>query len=68
MPQKAAQNNGLALLLKTVCHASYKKSCRSKKMQNVLKIPDFERFKTYLTRFWPILDVDGPILRVLTPF
>ena len=66
MPQKVAQKDGLALLLKTVCHTSHKKTCCSGKIQNVLKIPKFARFWTKSTRFWPISDKDGPVLRVVT--
>ena len=31
--------------------------------KNVLKMPDFAHFRTDLIRFWPILEVDGQILR-----
>ena len=41
MPQKVAQNDGLALLLKMVCRTSHKKSCRSGKIQYMLKNPCF---------------------------
>ena len=67
MPQKVAQNDGLALLLKSVCHTSHTNSCRSGRIQNVLNIPNVACFWTNLTLFWPIVDVDAPILWVLDP-
>ena len=67
MQQKVAQNDGLGLLLKTACHASQKKLVAPEKS----KIAENTRFHTFLDRFntfLPILDVDGPILRVFTLF
>ena len=67
MPQKVAQNGGLALRSKTACHTSHKKSCCFGKIQNMLKIPNFAQFWTNLTHFLPFLDDDGPVLRVFDP-
>ena len=50
MPQKVAQNDGLALLLKMVCRTSHKKNCRSGKNQYMLKKPVS----------WPSLATDAP--------
>ena len=67
MPQKVAQNDGLALLLKAVCHTSDKKSCCFGKIQNMLKMPNFAQVWTNLTHVLPFLDDDGPVLRVFDP-